>query len=176
MCFTTIFPNMRSSLGRISSISLGRSCTVAISLTIGTEEPMPHILKCSSNQSYYYLTSIFSIISLNLQILPSLTMKVIESTSKRKFLLRFLRCSVCIPMPKSDILLFNARHYLIPSCLLKEVLEKEEDPRTIKPSASSPTSRLDALLSSLCLILQQRSKTLRIKHHTLLFASRSARE
>jgi hypothetical protein len=124
---------------------------VVILPTIGIEVPTPPISKCSSSQSYSFPTSIYSTIFSN----PPDSAKL-DYEGYRKYIeeivsLEVHRCSVCIPMPKSDTLSSNVRHYSILFSLLKKDLEKEEDPKTIKPSASSPISRQDALLSSPCL-------------------------
>ena len=177
MCFITIWVSTTSCHGKIWSTSLVKLCMVDTLLMIGIEEQMLRIWKCFSSQNYFCLTSTCSIIFSNHQIQPNLITKVIENTLKKKCHQRYLRCLVCIPMLKSDILPFSARHCLIHFWKLKEDQEVEEvETKTNKLWQSSLISKQEHLLNSRCLISLAKSKIPKIKLHLLSSACKNAKE
>ena len=177
MCCTTIWVNTTSFLGKIWNTSLVRSCMEDTSLTIGIEELTQLISEFCSSLNFYYPTSTCSIICSSPQILPNLIIKDTKSILKRSYLLKFLKCLECILMLKLDTWLFNARLFSILFFRLKEDQEElEVETRTNKPWLSLLILKAKLLKDTLCLILQQRSRTLKIKHHLLLSACKNVRE
>ena len=111
--------------GMISNISSDRLCMVGISLTIGIEEQMQLISKCSSSLNFYFLTSLYFITFSDLLIQQNLIMKDTENTLNRNCLLKCHKCLVWIQMQKSVTWQLNVKLSLILFWQFKE--EKVEE-------------------------------------------------
>ncbi len=174
MCFTTIWASTMWFHGRTWSTFSVKSCTVDTLLTIGIEEPTPLTWRSSSSLNSCSPISTYCIISSNPQIPTNSIMKVTGNTLKKNYLLKCLKCSVCIQMLKSVILPFNAKPSSIPSSLsLQEPVEVQEAPKMTPSWTSSLTSRPELRKASTWLKSHSES---RIKHHSSSSVFKNAKE